>query len=418
MTIPSYLTLIFQGRLWVIFYLGFCSGLPLALTGSTLQAWFTVSHVDLVTIGALTLIGQPYVYKFLWAPCFDRYTCPGLDRRRGWLLVMQLGLVITLGFMAFLNPAHTPKTIALIAVMVSIFSASQDTVFDAYRAEILAVEEVGMGSAISMLGYRIAMLVSGGLALILADSIGWRQTYLLMAAFLLLGMICTGFAPNPVQPSLPHKGNASCSTLLAPFKELWSRPKIILLLLFVVCYKFGDAFALSLITNFLINGLGFSLTAIGGIYKTVGLIATLLGAFAAGVLLTRISLYRGLMWFGLLQALSLLAYWYLAIVGKVYFVMISAIFVEYFCAGMGTTALMVFLTKLCNKQYTATQYALLAAIAAIGRVFVGPIAAQVALHWGWVTFFSCAFIGGLPALPLLYYLRSQPIFQNRNNDNL
>lgn len=408
-------THIFSKRyLFATLLLGFSSGLPLALTAGTLQAWFTISNVDILTIGFLTLVGQPYVYKFFWAPLMDRYHLPFLGRRRGWILVTQIALIIAIMSMAFLQPNQAPGTLACVALLVSFLSASQDIVVDAWRTEIFPAEERGIGAAVFVSGYRISMLVSGALALVIADYIGFQQTYLWMGSFMLVGLIATLLAPEPKWKETREFNKIPKNifgAFFAAMQELWVREGIILLLIFIVLYKLGDAFAAALLTNFLIKGLGFSLTAVGTVYKTVGLTATILGAFAGGLLLVKLKLYRSLMLFGILQAIAILAYMALAMVGQNYTVMIIAIFIENFFAGMATDGFVAMLMGLCNQQFTATQYALLAALTAIGRVFVGPLAAVIVQHAGWVNFFFFSFLVCIPGLILLYYLKNQSIFK-------
>lgn len=393
---------IFNRNVYVIFFLGFSSGLPLLLTGSTLQAWYTVAGVNLMTIGVLTLVGQPYTFKFLWAPILDRFRVLGLGRRRGWIMVMQLALAVSLVVMAFLHPKTQPWLLASAALAVAFFSATQDTGIDAYRTDLLKPEERGMGASLNTIAYRLAMLVSGALALIMAQEIGWQTTYLIMAAIMAAGMLNTLFAPVPDtenQPTLTFE-----QAVVHPFKEFMTRKNAIWLLVFIVIYKICDALALSLNTTFLIRAVGFSLVDIGSITKVVGLIASLLGSFLGGVLLPYIGLYRSLMYFGFLQMVSNLSFAVLAIVGKNYFLMAGSIFLDNFCGSLGTVAFVVFLMSLCDKRYTATQYALLSALMAVGRVFVGPVAAGLVESMGWVDFYILTFFVGIPSLILLWWL--------------
>lgn len=394
--------------LWLIFLLGFASGLPLALTVSTLQAWFTVEHISVTTIGWITLLGQPYTYKFLWAPLLDRYYVSAIGRRRSWLFITQSALLVLIASLAFLSPQQHLMYICIIALSISFFSATQDIAFDAYRTEILLKEEQGLGSAVMTTGYRIAMLVSGGAALIAADKIGWQKTYLIIAGLMLVGIAATCLSPEAKNPKAAAITKFSLwQSFQKPFQELWRRPHAAAILSFIVLYKFGEAFAVSLSSNFLINGVGFSLTDVGGIYKTVGLFAVLAGSYAGGILLNRLNLYRGLLFFGILQSVAILLFAWLAAAGKHYPLMLSAVFAENFGSGMAATAFLVFLMRLCNHEYTATQYALFAAIAAIGRVFVGPGAGYFVAHYSWVSFFCFGFVLTIPGLLILYYLKSK-----------
>jgi len=386
----------------VVLLMGFASGLPLALTSASLQAWYTDAGVDIVTIGILTLVGQPYVYKFFWAPLQDRFSIPLLGRRRGWILAMQICLISGLVWMSSLDPAEAPGFLALVALFVAIFSATQDIAIDAYRTEILAESERGLGSAMTTAGYRLAMLTSGGLALVLADHIGWAATYLFMAGLMVCGCVVTLMAKMPKE-AIPPK--TLKDSVVEPFKALWQRRSILWILLFVVAYKLGDAFALSLGTPFLIRGLGFSLTDVGAIYKTVGIVASIAGSFVGGMIMTRIKIYTALWYFGILQCVSNFMFMLLAVVGKSYSLMVATIFIENFCGGLGAVAFIAFLMGLCDRRYTATQYALLSALAVIGRVFIGPLAGIMAANMSWAYFYFCSVIISLPGLILLWLLR-------------
>lgn len=385
--------------------LGFASGLPLALVGSALQGWFTVSGVDMVTIGFMGLVGQPYVYKWLWAPLFDRYALPWLGRRRGWMLMTQVLLLLSLFLMAQFNPLSHPWWLGTWALWIAILSSTQDIVVDAYRTDILEEKERGLGTASFILGYRVAVLVSGGIAFIMADHWGWAVTYRYMALLMGVGIVATLWSKEPRlecpgAPSLPL-----WRALSAPFQVFWRRERALGFLLFIVIYKLGDAFAGSLTTTFLLRGVGFSLTDVGMITKTVGLASTLGGVFLGGVLLTRIRLFHGLVFFGLLQAASNLTLMTLAIVGKHYGLMVLAIGLENACAGMGTAAFLSLLMALCDRAYSASQYALFSALASAGRVFVGPLAGLMVSAMGWPSFFLWTFILSLPGIVLLYGLR-------------
>ncbi|OGT37538.1 MAG: hypothetical protein A3F11_02660 [Gammaproteobacteria bacterium RIFCSPHIGHO2_12_FULL_37_14] len=392
-------------RLLAILFLGFSSGLPLALTGATLQAWFTEAHVNLYTIGTLSLLGLPYTLKFLWAPLMDYVNLPWLGKRKGWILLMQLGLVMTLFLLAHMNPDRQAMQIGWIALLIAFFSASQDISVDAYRTDILTSDERGMGAAYYVFAYRIAVLVSSGLALILADYFGWPLTYKLMALLVLLAMIPTFLAPRTLE-LMPIARNFS-QTILESLRDLFQREQVVLLFLFIIFYKFGDAMALSLMTNFLLHGLGFSLTEVGLAYKFVSFFATILGAFIGGLLLIRWSIYRALLLFGVAQAFSNLAFAVLAIVGKQFFLMAITIFIENFCSGLSTAAFLAFLMSLCNQHYTAGQYALLSALASLGRVFLGPVSSMVVENGGWVQLYIASFLLSFPSLIMLIFLKER-----------
>jgi len=385
--------------------MGFASGLPLALSGGTLQAWLTVAGVDIRTIGLFSLVGIPYTLKFLWSPVIDRFNIPVFGRRRGWILICQVLLVLITCLLAVLNPSSQAAFMGLAAIVLAFFSASQDIVIDAYRSDSLKERERGLGVGLTVTGYRVAMLVSGALALILADHIGWRTTYLSMAAVMAGTGLFTLLAPEPELHGRPPGDIAEAVT--EPLKDLFSRKAALSLLLLIILYKIGDAFAGTLTTAFLIRGAGFSPTDVGTINKGLGLVATILGAIAGGGLMTRMGLYGSLMLFGILQAVSNLAFMALAMVGKNYPMMIGAVGLENICGGMGTAAFVAFLMALCNHRFSATQYAILSALAAIGRVFVGPPSGLLVAKLGRAEFFFFTFLAALPGLMMLVYLKSR-----------
>ena len=384
--------------------LGFASGLPLALTSGTLQAWLTVENVAIETIGFFSLVGLPYTLKFLWAPLMDRYVPPLLGRRRGWIALTQLLLMACIAAMGAVSPANAPLALALLAVMTAFASASQDIAFDAYRTDVLRTEERGAGAAVSVLGYRLGMLVSGGLALFLADAyLGWQATYWLMAALMLTGTAVLLVSPEPEVPAVAPK--TLDEAVLGPLKDFFMRDGAWVMLALIVLYKLGDAFAGSLTTAFLIRGVGFSAAEVGAINKVLGLVATIIGALAGGALMARLGLFRALFVFGILQAVSNLVFLALALLPKSYALMALAVVVENLCGGMGTTAFVALLMALCNVRYSATQFALLSALAAIGRVYVGPASGQMVAAFGWAPFFFSTFLIALPGVALLWWRR-------------
>lgn len=400
-----YLRIFTQRNAAVLLLLGFASGLPLALTAGTLQAWMTVENIDLKTIGFFSLVGQAYVFKFLWSPMMDRYTPPFLGRRRGWLLVTQLLLIGGIVAMGFMQPSRDLTLLAAIAVLVAFCSASQDIVFDAWKTDILPPEERGSGAAITVLGYRLAMLISGGLALWLADRyLGWQATYWLMAILMVPGLVATLLAKEPDVPANEPRNLRQAVSL--PLKDFFQRNNAWLLITLIILYKLGDAFAASLTTTFLIRGVGFNPGDVGLVNKTLGLLATIIGALYGGVLMQRLSLFRALMIFGLLQAVSNFAYWLLAVTPPHLWSMAGAVFIENLCGGMGTAAFVALLMTLCNKSFSATQFALLSALSAVGRVYVGPAAGWLVELWGWPTFYAFTVVAGLPGLLLLWVCRN------------
>lgn len=386
-------------KLAAILVLGLASGLPLALTGTTLQAWFTEANVNLVTIGALSLLGIPYTLKFLWAPLMDHFAIPRLGKRKGWMLLMQLCVALALLLIAHMQPSTQTTMMGITALAIAFFSASQDVAITAYQTDVLSAKERGLGVAYYIFAYRVAMLMSGGLALVFADYAGWTLTYELMAGLMLLTMLPTWCAPAVSEPE--EQSQHFLQTVSAAIRDLMQRDNLLLLLLFVFFYKLGDALALQLMTNFLLHGLGFSLTEVGLAYKTVSFVATILGAFAGGVLLSRWHIYRALLVFGLAQAFSNLTFVLLAMTGKDFLLMASSVFIENFCSGLSTAALFAFLMSLCNQRYSASQFALLSAIASLGRVFLGPVAGVMVEYVGWVHFYLWSFMMCFPGILLL-----------------
>ncbi len=394
-------------RLAVMFPLGFLSGLPLALTAGTLQAWLTVEGVDLKTIGIFTLVGLPYTLKFLWAPVIDRLVPPWLGRRRGWMVLTQLCVALGVVLMAVTSPRHHPELLAAFALLVAFFAASLDIVFDAYRTETLEVQERGFGAAVWVNGYRVALLVAGAGALVIADFVGWQTTYLLLAGLMVLGTAIIVLSPEPglVAEAPKTMGEA----IGAPLAEFFTRPHAVGFLAVIVSYKLGDAFASSLQTAFLIGGVGFT-TAEVGYVKGIGILATLLGALFGGLLMARTGLVQSLLWFGLLQALSNLGFVVLAWAGKSAALLAVVVMIENITGGMGTAAFVALVMSLCDPRYTATQFALLSSLEALGRVFAGRPSADVVAAVGWGQFFFLTFVVALPGLWAVWLVRERIAF--------
>jgi len=406
MPLSAYAAVLCSRTMLLMLALGFASGLPLALTAGTLQARLAAEGVDIVAIGWFALVGQPYTYKFLWSPLMDRYTPPFLGRRRGWLLLTQLALAGAIAFMGTLSAKDSIWLLGATALAVAFLSASQDIVFDALRADSLAPEERGAGAAVSVFGYRIAMLVSGAGALILADQwLGWEATYGLMAALMAIGMIATWLMIEPEPAGAPPETLADA--VAKPLAEFFARNGAVALLALVVLYKLGDAFAGNLTTAFLLRGPGFSLTEVGAVNKGLGLAATIAGALAGGALMAGLRLYRALLLFGALQAVTNLGFMLLAGAGRDYALMVAVVGLENLAGGMGTAAYVALLMALCDRRFSATQYALLSALSAVGRVYVGPAAGYLVDTLDWAGFFLFTFAVALPGLVLLAVLRAR-----------
>jgi PAT family beta-lactamase induction signal transducer AmpG len=452
-------------RIATMLLLGFASGLPLALSAGTLQAWLTVEGVDLTTIGFFALAGLPYTFKFVWAPLADRFEPPRLGRRRGWLLATQAGLAGACLMMATLDPRESIALMGACAVAIAFLSASQDIVFDAYRSDLLDESERGAGAAVSVLGYRIAMLVSGGLAMVLADTVlGWPGTYQLMAALFGLLFIATLFVPRVAEPQgertpvwkelrgfaamlaagvasflvlreLPwellgaHRltrlaadtvvlaiafviallaaRRAGFPSFVEPWDAFFARERAVALLALIVFYKLGDAFAGALSTSFLIRGAGFSAAEVGAVNKILGLAATIVGVIAGGAWLARKPLHQALLLFGLLQAVSNLGYWLVAIMPRETVLMAFAVGLENLCGGLGTAAFVALLMALTERRFSAAQFALLSALSAVGRVYVGPLAAILVEMIGWPVFFLVTVAAAIPGIVLV--IRLSPV---------
>lgn len=422
-------TVYFRPSVLVVILLGFSSGLPLALTGTTLSVWMTESGVNLGTIGLFSLVGLPYTLKFLWAPVVDAIDVPVLSRllgrRRGWLLATQIALVFAILFLGFQTPSSAPFAVALGAVILAAVSATQDIVVDAFRVERLDTSEQAAGMAGYVAAYRIGMLVSGAgvIAIVavietmdVARDKAWMWGYVAAALCMAVGMLATFLAREPEPPARRDgaAGEGALSRVFATaygaFAEFLSRPNAVTILLFVLLYKFSDAFAGVLTAPFVI-ALGFDKATYAAIVKGVGLAAALLGGFAGGVLARSVSLVTCLWIGGILQMTSNLAFSAQAIVGVNVPFLTGAIIVENFCGAIGTVVFVAYLSALCGaRQHTATQYALLTALTAVGRTFLASGGGFVAEATGWPLFFAITALAGIPGLMLLAYLQSRRHF--------
>jgi PAT family beta-lactamase induction signal transducer AmpG len=494
-------------RLAVVALLGFASGLPLALTGQAMQAWLSMEGLDLATIGFLSLVGIPYTFKFLWAPLMDRFELRWLGRRRSWLVLTQLALAGALWLLAATSPSEATRAFALLALLIAFLSASHDVVNNAYITDLLPPAERGLGSSLNVAGYRMAMVLSGGVALIWTDAASgggwtWPEVYRLMAwlmvgaavlsvlllprlknatppqtvarhdlvgfaAVLLavaLGVWLTDIVARPfaqavlaplleggqLAPALQGKWvdllallmgiaitlplaafaarRARFETLLSGLGQFFSQPGAAAFLVLIVLYKLGDAFAVSLLTPFLLKSMAYSAAEVGVVNKVMGLWLTIFGALLGGALMLKLGLWRALLLFGVLQMASNLGFWWLAVNGRDVlpgltlpafdwgFValaqptpvdggLLMVVAFENLSGGMGTAAFLALLMSLCNQRFTATQFALLSAFASVGRVWVGPLAGVLAESIGWPLFFILSTVAALPALLMLGWLR-------------
>src|ERR1700709_2378561 len=420
-----------QRRVLIVLLLGFSSGLPLALSGSTLLVWMRESGVDLRTIGLFALVGTPYTLKFLWAPLVDALHVPfftrAFGRRRGWLLFSQLLLIIAILLLALTDPARSPLFVALGALLVAAMSSTQDIVVDAFRVESLPESEQAAGMASYVAAYRIGLLVStaGALFLVsafegtgLARSSAWMWGYVVMAAMVLIGTLTALAATEPGQSARAEGATRGRSAFVparhAPvgaFSEFLARRDAWAALAFVVLYKFTDAFSGTMTAPFVID-LGFSRNDYAAIVKGVGLAATLIGGFAGGYLARRYSLAASLWIGGVLQAVANLSFSWLALVGVNQWALAFAITAENFTSAIGTVIFVAYLSALCrNPLHTATQYALLTALAAVGRTYLSSGAGYVAKATGWPLFFAICVVAAVPSLILLAWLQRRGHFE-------
>jgi PAT family beta-lactamase induction signal transducer AmpG len=429
-SVADTLAVYLKRRVLIVLFLGFSSGLPLALSGSTLLVWMTEAKVNLGTIGLFALVGTPYTVKFLWAPLIDALDVPllsrRLGRRRGWLLLSQFLLIAAIVFLGFCDPALSPLLVAIGALLVATASATQDIIVDAFRVESLDESEQAAGMASYVAAYRIGMLVSTAGALFLVSGFqsfgldhhaAWRAGYAVMAALVLFGIATTLFATEPEKSVVAEAVLARESALkrvtdaaVGAFSEFLSRDLALIALVFVVLFKFTDALSGAMTAPFVID-LGFSRNEYAAIIKGVGLAATLIGGFAGGFVARAYSLPASLWIGGVLQALANLAFSWQAVVGLNAAWLTFAIVAENFTSAIGTVIFVAYLSALCrNPLHTATQYALLTAFAAFGRTYLSSGAGFIAAATGWVWFFVVCALAGLPALALLAWLQRRGHF--------
>jgi len=391
-------------RLSVISALGFASGLPFALTDTTLQAWLAVSAVDIETIGLFSLLTVPYVFKFLWAPLLDRYVPPIFGRRRGWILASQLATIIVLAGLAACDPASDVTVVAWLALFLAFASATQDVAIDAYRAEILPVPERGIGAGVSVAGYRIATVVSGAGAFVFADRYGFNAAYAAAAVILSCGAVAALIAREP--PVADGAPRDLRSAAIEPFRAFLRREDALAFVALIILYKLGDAAAGRLGVTFLVRALGFGLSEIGALYKGVGFVASLAGGIVGGLCVICWGLYRSLLAFAVLQAVTNFGFVALAMAGPSVGLLVAVVALENLSGGMGTAAFVALLMALCDSRYTATQFALLTGLASLGRVVSGPVAGTSVDMFGWVPFYIATAIVAVPAIVLLHRLRA------------
>ena len=391
---------LFTKKMLVCIFTGFTSGLPFFIIISLLPAWLMNSGLELKAIALFSFIQLPYVLKFLWAPLFDGYSF-SMGRRRGWLIIFQILLLASISMAGLLDPKSQIMTVAIISIAIAFFSASQDAVIDAYRRELLLDNELGLGTAIHVNGYRIAGLIPGSLALILADSFPWELVFFITGLFMIPGIILTILIKEPLLKVMPPK--TVKEAVIEPFMEFINRKGIkeaILILLFIFLYKIGDSMATALATPFYMD-LGFSMTEIGVIAKTVGFWASIIGGILGGILMIKIGINRALWIFGFMQMFATLSFAWLAISGYNPLILGITVGLEFFAAGLGTTAFIAYIAKTTNPKFTATQFALFTGLSAVPRTITNASTGYLVEFFGWHNFFIfCSFIA-IPGMILL-----------------
>ena len=390
---------IFSRRMLSMLLVGYASGLPLLLIGSTLQAWMTDEGVDLTAIGMVSLIGFPYVIKPLWSPFLDRYKLPFLSRRKGWMLLFQVLTVTCIFGLSLTNPKENIYITCGWAFLIALFSSSQDIVIDAYRREICPDEELGFASSLYVTGYRLAMLVSGAFALYLADQIPWKEVFMWLAVFMAPSIIFTLISPEE-DKHIPIPSNLK-EAIVGPLAEFFKRRGAFVMLAFILLYKVGDSMASNMTTPFILD-LGYSKTDIAAVAKTFGMLATIVGGLFGGTLMLRMNMKVSLIFFGILQAVSTLGFSLLAHLPISFTNLASVIAFENLASGMGTAAYAAYMGSITNKQFTATQYALLTALMGVPRVILSSPTGWMAKQMGWEMFFVFCTIVAVPGMLLLF----------------
>ena len=410
MRLPESLRVYANARMLAILGMGFASGLPLALTGATLQFWLAESQVSLTNIGLFALVGVAYTLKFVWSPVLDRVPLPWfsarLGQRRSWLILIQLFLALGLVGLGSADPALDPWRTALFAAGVAFLSASQDVVIDAYRIELLDADEQGAGAAATQWGYRFGMIASGAGAFALAEFVGWPRTYLAMASLVGVGLVTVLLTPEPAHPASPARWTFAVflrDAVIEPFREFATRPRWLTILVFIVLYRFGDALAGGMSTAFYAQ-LGFTKLEIASVVKIFGVIATMAGIALGGAIVFRSGTGRALVGAGVLAALSNFVFVWLAYAGHDLGALTAAIFVENFTSGIVGAAFVAYLSALCNLEFTATQYALLSSLSATGRTVLASSAGFFADQLGWPLFFALTALAAAPGIALAVYL--------------
>ncbi|AJC48319.1 MFS transporter [Allofrancisella guangzhouensis] len=439
-----------QSKMFNMLILGYASGLPLMLTASSLFLWYKDNNIQVKDIGFLTLIAMPYTFKYLWAPILDKISIKGFSRRKGWILITQIVLILLIALMSRFSPANSPLTIAFIAFLICLTSATQDIAINAYQTETLDESERALGNAVAVMGYRIGMLITGSILLILVDSFnhsynpeqicflpyeitsfinpsihldslilvssnesvnhiinsGWANALLVILVFFIICPIFTIFLKESSKIVAPRTFKEA---FISPFVEFMTRKGVtsaLLILAILVAYKLADAIAFSLNSVFFVD-LGFDKTTIAVSYKALSLVFTIFGLIFGGVVAKEIGVYKSFLYFSIIMACANLMYFLLAIIGKNYNLMIASVAVEYFCGAMGTAILVAMIMSLVNVKFSATQFAILSSIDSLGRVLVGPLAGYIQYHYDWSGLFIFSFIVGIVVSLIIYIFKNQ-----------
>lgn len=408
---PSLLSQIFSRNMLLCIFTGFSSGLPLYVLFQMVPAWLSSSNVDVKTIGFFTLIGFPYTWKFIISPLLDRYYPNFLGRRRSWMFMTQVALLVLLALLGQYDPVANITIVAVISTSIAVFSAVQDIVIDAYRREILTDEELGLGNSIHVNAYRISGLIPGGLSLILADSLPWDVVFIFTALFMIPGLILSLFLSK--EPDVPQidRSLPFYHTFALPFKEFFSRKGVasaLGLIFFIFLYKFGDSLATSLQTKFILD-MGFSKTDIGTVVKLNSLWASIISGMLGGILMLRIGINRSLWLFGFVQLITILGFVWMASYGKFntigsfeFFVLTTVIIGEYIGVGLGTAAFVAFMARETNPLYTATQLAIFTSLSAIPSKIFSAFSGVLVADYGYYTFFWICFFAAIPGMLMLF----------------
>jgi PAT family beta-lactamase induction signal transducer AmpG len=387
-------------KMLICIFTGFSSGLPLYILISLLPAWLRSEGVDLKSIGLFALINLPFTWKFLWAPLFDRYT-PPLGRRRGWLLIAQTLLLLSIPAFGFFNPKFDIWSIAYLATVVAFFSACQDIVLDAYRRVLLIDAELGLGNAVHVNAYKIAGLIPGSLSLILADHMAWSSVFMITALFMLPGLIMTLMVTEPLLKNGAPK--TLRAAVVEPFKEFIGRngmKSALIILAFIFLYKLGDSMATALATPFYLD-MGYSKTEIGLIAKNAGLWPSVVGGLLGGAWMIKLGINRSLWVFGAVQMVAILGFAWLATASHNIPLLGLVIGVEAFGVGLGTAAFVAYIAHTTHPLYTATQFALFTSLAAVPRTFANAATGYMVENLGWFNFFILCFLLAIPGMLLL-----------------